>query len=276
MIASLNSTVSSDVEVSIKSSYEEEIHEGHRYDEFSPGPCSSVDWYLNNPRADIDFRLAHLRWLVDTSERIRRSFTVFIDLEFEKDGSFRFAHLRSWNPPREWLDELDTWNEESEINGMKRILESADFVFVYGRHHDFKVLGSLGVDIKELQLKTIDIQDFYMTFIHRGYNTLGSMSRFYGGTGKYVKKSSCNQEVRKQCVHDVEMLEFLTRKTLTGEILIGTPFEGELDVAGTNDPINQIRDNSLITEDIHAGSIMSESSERQWTVAIEPCTRRRD
>lgn len=134
---------------------------------------------------------------------------------------------------------MDVWNK-AQVQKMNEILEKADFIFVYGRQNDYRVLKKLGVNVDRLLLKTIDIQDFYMNFIHRGYNTLGSMSRFYGGDGKYFKRDSRNSEVRKQCVQDVKMLEFLVNKALTGEILNGTVFEDYLNkdiLTSVNDDI---------------------------------------
>jgi hypothetical protein len=187
-----------------------------------------ISWYLENPHCNIASRMEHLQWLIDNSSTVKSSFTIFIDLEFRKDGSFRFAHLKMWNPPKHQGDSMDVW-DASQIQRMIEILEKADFIFVYGRQNDYRVLKEIGLNVREVLLKTIDIQDYYLCFIHRGYNTLGSMSRFYGGGGKYYKKSTHNSEVRKQCIQDVNMLELLAKKTLTGEILIGTAFEDYLE-----------------------------------------------
>ncbi|OPY34232.1 MAG: hypothetical protein A4E32_00504 [Methanomassiliicoccales archaeon PtaU1.Bin124] len=206
-------------------------------DEYEKESSDNISWYLENPHCNITMRMEHLQWLINNSNTVKSSFTIFIDLEFRKDGSFRFAHLKMWNSLKHLGNSMDIWNP-SHIQEMIEILEMADYIFVYGRQNDYRVLKELGLNIKGVLLKTIDIQDYYLCFIHRGYNTLGSMSRFYGGEGKYYKKSSHNSEVRKQCIQDVNMLEFLVIKTLNGEILIGTAFEDYFEI-NISDPVNE-------------------------------------
>lgn len=200
----------------------------------------SVEWYLENPYCNVHDRMRSLYELVSNRSSYVDMKLIFMDVEFNRDGSFRFAHIRTRKPNEESVGEYDIWGRDKDIDKLATIIKDADVIFMYGCGNDLRALTDAGLDTKLLRTKLIDIQDQYLSVIHRGYSRLESMSRFYGGPSKYRKRNFSGKEVRKQCISDVLMLIHLVDITLNGDLVKGTLFEDYMQDLEKRETINAL------------------------------------